>query len=124
MASVISVVEAAPLPSTSGPPVRRIMSYAWTSPSLTTAATASRIAFARSISPTWSSSIAAVRIIAIGFTIDGSRSAYLGADPCVGSNTATSSPMFAEQAKPRPPTRPAKASDTMSPNMLPATITE
>jgi len=32
-------------------------------------------------------------------------------------------PMFPEAAKPSPPTRPANASETMSPNMLPATIT-
>ena len=75
-----------------------------------------------SVSPTWSSSIAAERIMAIGFTIGGSSFSYLGAEPWVGSNTATSSPMLPEQAKPRPPTRPANASETMSPNRLLATM--
>ena len=71
----------------------------------------------------WSSIMHAERIIAIGFTIGGSSFSYFGAEPCVGSKTATSFPMFALQANPRPPTRPAKPSDTMSPNMLPETIT-
>src|SRR5947199_8759458 len=34
----------------------------------------------------------------MGFTIGGFNSAYLGAEPCVGSNTATSSPIFPESA--------------------------
>jgi hypothetical protein len=67
--------------------------------------------------------MAAVRIMAMGLTMGGSSFSYFGAEPCVGSNTATSSPTLPEHANPRPPTRPAKASDAMSPNMLPATIT-
>jgi hypothetical protein len=67
--------------------------------------------------------MAPLRIMAIGFTMGGSSSAYFGADPCVGSNTATSSPMFPEQANPSPPTSPANASEMMSPNMFPATST-
>ncbi len=67
--------------------------------------------------------MAAERIIAIGLTIGGSSSAYFGAEPCVGSKTATSSPMLPEAAKPSPPTSPAKASLITSPNRLLATIT-
>jgi len=53
----------------------------------------------------------------------GFSSAYLGADPCVGSKTATSSPMLPEAANPSPPTSPAKASERMSPNRFEATMT-
>ena len=80
-----------------------------------------RLAF--SISPTCSSIITAERNMAIGFTMGGLSSAYFGAEPCVGSNTATSSPMLPEAAKPRPPTSPAKASEMTSPNRFEATIT-
>ena len=48
---------------------------------------------------------------------------YLGAEPWLGSNTATLSPMLPLQAKPRPPTSWAHRSLTMSPNMLLATST-
>ena len=67
--------------------------------------------------------MAADRIIAIGFTMGGSSSAYFGAEPWVGSKTETSSPMFPEAAKPSPPINPAKASERMSPNRFEATMT-
>src|SRR5258708_35991769 len=67
--------------------------------------------------------MAAERIIAIGFTMGGVNSAYFGADPCVGSNTATSSPMLPEAANPGPPTTPANASERMSPNRFKAPTT-
>ena len=52
-------------------------------------------------------------IIAIGFTRF--WPAYFGAEPCVGSNTAASIPKLPPGATPRPPTRPAARSETMSP---------
>jgi len=61
--------------------------------------------------------------MAIGFTIDGLRSAYFGAEPWVGSKTATSSPILALQAKPNPPTNPANPSLIISPNIFSATNT-
>src|ERR1051326_7254221 len=61
--------------------------------------------------------------MAIGLTIAGANSAYLGADPCVGSNTATSSPILPEAANPSPPISPAKASEITSPNKFEATTT-
>ena len=45
------------------------------------------------------------RISAVGLTLF--CPLYLGALPCVASNTAPSGPMFAPGATPRPPTRPA-----------------
>ena len=66
-----------------------------------------------SVSPSQSSIILAVRIVAIGFTLY--WPAYFGADPCVGSNTASFSPMLPEQPKPRPPTICAHRSEMMSP---------
>ena len=106
IASVICRVVAAPWAIDSGPPLMRIMSYVRTFPSSTTLAMARRIFSALAVSPTWSSIMTAERIIAIGFTIEGSSFSYFGAEPWVGSKTATSSPMFAEHAKPSPPTRP------------------
>ena len=114
---------AAPLLVDFAPPDIRIMSYVRTLPSFTTAAMASRIRFALSISPTCSSIMTADRSIAMGFTIGGFNSAYLGADPCVGSNTATSSPILPDAANPSPPTRPANASEITSPNRFEATTT-
>ena len=53
------------------------------------------------------------RIIAVGLTRF--CPVYFGAEPCVASKTAASVPMFAPGATPRPPTRPAVRSLTMSP---------
>src|SRR5215469_7884992 len=80
-----------------------------------------RLAF--STSPTCSSIMTAERNIAIGFTIGGLSSAYLGAEPWVGSNTATSSPMLPDAANPNPPIRPANASEITSPKRFEATTT-
>ena len=55
--------------------------------------------------------------------MDGLRFSYFGAEPCVGSKMAQSSPMFALLANPNPPTSPEKASLMMSPNMLLVTMT-
>ena len=52
-----------------------------------------------------------------------SRPAYLGAEPWTGSNTDASVPMLAPGATPRPPTRPAHRSLTMSPYRFGRTIT-
>ena len=41
--------------------------------------------------------------------------AYFGAEPCVGSNTASFAPMLPEQPKPSPPTIWAQRSEMMSP---------
>ena len=48
------------------------------------------------------------RISAVGLTLFWPL--YFGAEPCVGSNSAQSSPIFAPGATPRPPTRPAQRS--------------
>src|SRR5207302_9976828 len=120
IAFVICTVEAAPWLIDFAPPGIRIMSYVRTLPSFTTSAMALRMRSAFALSPTWSSIMAAERIIAIGFTMGGFNSAYFGAEPCVGSNTATSSPIFPDAAKPNPPTNPAKASDKISPKRLDA----
>ena len=53
------------------------------------------------------------RIIAVGLTLFWPL--YFGAEPCVASKTAASGPMLAPGATPRPPTRPAVRSLTMSP---------
>src|ERR687888_183192 len=58
---------------------------------------------------------------AIGLTLF--RPAYFGAEPCVGSNTATCSPKFAPGAMPRPPIMPAQRSETMSPYRFGSTST-
>ena len=52
-------------------------------------------------------------ISAIGFTLF--MPLYLGADPCVASNTAYSSPTLPPGAIPSPPIMPAPRSETMSP---------
>ena len=57
--------------------------------------------------------MAAERISAVGLAM--SLPAISGALPCVGSKIATSAPMLAPGAMPRPPTRPAHRSLTMSP---------
>ena len=49
--------------------------------------------------------------------------AYFGAEPCTASRIATSFPMFAEGAWPRPPIDAEDRSLMMSPFMLVATIT-
>ena len=49
--------------------------------------------------------------------------AMSGADPWTGSNNPCLSPIFPEGASPSPPTRPAEASDKMSPKRLLVTIT-
>ena len=49
--------------------------------------------------------------------------AMSGALPWAGWNTAWSSPMSADGAKPMPPISPAPRSDRMSPNMFSVTIT-
>ncbi len=61
------------------------------------------------------------RIMAMGFTLF--MPTYFGAEPWLGSKTATLSQMLPEQAKPSPPTSWAQRSLTMSPNMLLATRT-
>jgi len=71
---------------------------------------AERILPAVSFSEIWLSIIQADSTMAIGFTMDIAYSAYLGADPWVGSNTATSSPIFALHANPSPPINPANPS--------------
>ena len=52
-------------------------------------------------------------MVAIGFTLF--CPAYLGAEPWVGSNTASFVPMLPEQPKPSPPTIWAQRSEMMSP---------
>ena len=89
------------------------MSYVRTLPSAMTAATAASSRAALSASPSQSSIILAARIVAIGFTLF--CPAYLGAEPCVGSNTASCAPMLPEQPKPSPPTIWAQRSEMMSP---------
>ena len=64
-------------------------------------------------SPSQSSIILAARIVAMGLTLY--WPAYFGAEPCVGSNTASLAPMLPEQPKPRPPTIWAHRSEMMSP---------
>ena len=76
---------------------------------------------AASISPRWSSIIAADSISAAGFAIP--CPAMSGAVPCTASKIAARDPMLAPGARPRPPTRPAISSDRMSPNMLVVTMT-
>ena len=49
--------------------------------------------------------------------------AYFGAEPWVGSKTASFSPMFPEQPKPSPPTIWAHRSEMMSPKRFGATST-
>src|ERR1700738_2848380 len=60
-------------------------------------------------------------ITAIGFTLF--WPAYLGALPCVASNTAPAVPMLAPGASPRPPIMPAPRSEMMSPYRLGQTST-
>ena len=57
----------------------------------------------------WSSIMQAARIIAIGLTIGGSSFSYFGAEPCVGSKTATSSPMLALAREAQPADQPGEA---------------
>src|ERR1035438_2853581 len=64
-------------------------------------------------SPSQSSIILTARIVAMGLTLY--CPAYFGAEPCVGSNTASLAPMLPEQPKPRPPTIWAQRSEIMSP---------
>jgi TRAP-type C4-dicarboxylate transport system substrate-binding protein len=63
-----------------------------------------------------SSIIAAESSVAVGLARP--LSAMSGAVPCAGWNTAWSSPISAEGAKPMPPMSPAPRSDSMSPNMF------
>ena len=49
--------------------------------------------------------------------------AMSGADPWIGSNIESESPMSAPAATPSPPARPARRSLTISPNMFGATMT-
>ena len=63
----------------------------------------------------------ALRMMAVGLAIP--LPAMSGAEPWTASKTAIPSPMFALGARPRPPTRPAVRSDTMSPNRFSMTIT-
>jgi 4-hydroxybenzoate polyprenyltransferase len=68
------------------------------------------------LSPSQSNISLTASSMAVGLTLY--RPAYLGAEPCVGSKMAKSSPMLPLEAKPSPPTNCAARSDTMSPNML------
>ncbi len=72
-------------------------------------------------SPRCRSIIAALRMMAVGLAMF--FPAMSGAEPCTASKIATSLPMFADGAKPRPPVRPDVRSLRMSPFMLLVTIT-
>src|SRR5205809_1094554 len=78
------------------------------------------IAVATSSHPSSSNIIAPDRITLPGFTL--SCPAYLGAVPCVASNTAKPSPTLPPGASPSPPTWAAAASDSRSPFKLGAAI--
>ncbi len=66
--------------------------------------------------PMWSSICAAPSSSAHGLALP--CPAMSGAEPCTASKIATSVPMLAPGARPRPPTRPAHRSEMMSPNRL------
>src|SRR5262249_49904649 len=73
-------------------------------PPASVADTAASIRFAAAGSPTWSSSMAALRTTAIGFARP--FPAMSGALPCTASNTAYRAPRFAPGTRPNPPTNP------------------
>jgi hypothetical protein len=69
----------------------------------------------------WRSIIAALKTSAVGFALF--LPAMSGAEPWTASKIATSLPMFADGANPRPPVSPEVRSLRMSPFMLVVTIT-
>ena len=89
------------------------MSYVTARPSRITAAIARSSASAAAVSSRWRSISTPDSMSAIGLTRF--WPAYLGALPCVASNTAPLVPMFAPGARPSPPIMPAPRSEMMSP---------
>jgi len=92
------------------PPMSRVRC---SGPEPSTFTIASLIRLAGPISPMCSSISTADCSSASGFALF--CPAMSGALPCTASKTAPFSPMFAPATTPRPPTRPAARSDTMSP---------
>src|SRR5262245_10416042 len=116
IASAISCV-----PTAVGSSRRGLRSYVTDLPSAITLATAASSRSAALFSPRYSSISLPERIRAVGLTL--LSPLYLGALPWVASNTAPPSPILAPGATPRPPTRPAHRSLTMSPYRLESTST-